>query len=38
VAIALMYTGTDLPEMKQLEKSYQVILKKIYDVLELPNP
>jgi ribonuclease P protein component len=38
VAIALMYTGTDLPDMKQLEKSYQVILKKIYDVLELPNP
>ena len=38
LAIALMYTGSELPEMKQLEKSYQVILKKIYDVLEMPNP
>jgi hypothetical protein len=38
LAMALMYTGSELPEMKQLEKSYQVILKKIYDVLEMPNP
>ncbi|PHX92750.1 MAG: hypothetical protein CK532_01465 [Flavobacteriales bacterium] len=38
LAIALMYTGSELPEMKQLEKSYQVLLKKIYDVLELSNP
>ena len=38
LAMALMYTGSELPEMKQWEKSYQVILKKIYDVLEMPNP
>jgi ribonuclease P protein component len=37
LAIAVMYTGSELPDMKQLEKSYAVLLKKIYDVLELQS-
>ena len=37
LTIAVMYTGSELPDMKQLEKSYAVLLKKIYDVLELQS-
>ena len=37
LAIAVMYTGSELPDMNQLEKSYAVLLKKIYDVLELQS-
>ncbi|MEY4465436.1 MAG: hypothetical protein RLZZ465_1066 [Bacteroidota bacterium] len=37
LAIAVMYTGSELPDMKQLEKSYAVLIKKIYDVLELQS-
>lgn len=37
LAIAVMYTGSELPDMKQLEKSYAVLLRKIYDVLELQS-
>jgi ribonuclease P protein component len=34
MAIALMYTGSELPDYKALEKSYKVLQQKILDVLE----
>jgi len=34
MAIALMYTGSELPDYKALEKSYKVLQQKIVDVLE----
>ena len=34
LAIALMYTGSELPDYKSLEKSYKVLQQKILDVLE----
>lgn len=38
LAIAIMYTGSDLPDYKKLEQSYHILQKKIFDVLELQNP
>jgi ribonuclease P protein component len=35
LAIAVMYTGSEMPTMVQLERSYGILLKKMFDVLEL---
>ena len=34
LAIALMYTGSELPDYQALERSYKVLQQKIFDVLE----
>jgi ribonuclease P protein component len=38
LAIAIMYTGSELPDYKQLERSFHILQKKIFDVLELQKP
>lgn len=39
LALAIMYTGSELPTQQQLQKSYALLLKKIFDVLEsTPTP
>jgi ribonuclease P protein component len=35
LAIAIMYIGSEMPTMAQLERSYGILLKKMFDVLEL---
>lgn len=37
LAVAIMYVGAELPTMPQLEKAYLILLKKMFDVLELSN-
>lgn len=37
LAVAIMYVGAELPTMPQLEKAYAILLKKMFDVLELSN-
>lgn len=37
LALAIMYTGSDLPKQQQLQKAYTLLQKKIFDVLELPQ-
>jgi ribonuclease P protein component len=38
LAIAIMYTGSELPDYKQLQRSFHILQKKIFDVLELQKP
>jgi ribonuclease P protein component len=37
LALAIMYTGSERPTMKVLEKSFHQLFKKIHDVLAVSN-
>ncbi len=37
LALAIMFVGAELPTLDQLERAYAVLMKKIFDVLELSD-